>query len=298
MKTVTSVSLGSSLRDHEATFELFGESIQVSRQGMDGDLSRAREAIQRLDGKVDAIGLGGLDLVLVVGGKRYEIQDARILRDAARLTPVVDGSGIKDTWERTVVEKLAEVGVITADQSVLLVSALDRFGMAEAFFQLGCSMVCGDLIFSSHINYPIRSLAELEEMGRKLLPEMTKLPIRQLYPIGDDQTAPSDTRYAAYFTEADIIAGDFHYIRRFMPNRLDGKTVVTNTTTAEDKAVLKERGVRLLVTTTPEVGSRSFGTNVLEAALVAATGVLPTTPNWPDVVRLAGLEYDIQRFDV
>lgn len=286
------------MRDHEATFELFGESIQVSRQGMDGDLSRAREAIQRLDGKVDAIGLGGLDLVLVVGGKRYEIQDARILRDAARLTPVVDGSGIKDTWERTVVEKLAEVGVITADQAVLLVSALDRFGMAEAFFQLGCPMVCGDLIFSSHINYPIRSLAELEEMGRKLLPEMTKLPIRQLYPIGDEQTAPSDTRYAAYFTEADIIAGDFHYIRRFMPDRLDGKTVVTNTTTAEDKAVLKERGVRLLVTTTPEVRSRSFGTNVLEAALVAATGVLPTAPNWPDVVRQAGLEYDIQRFDV
>jgi hypothetical protein len=33
--------------------------------------------------------------------------------------------------------------------------------------------------------------------------------------------------------------------------------------------MLKERGVRYLITTTPELGGRSFGTNVLEGFLVA-----------------------------
>ncbi|MGI5942416.1 MAG: quinate 5-dehydrogenase, partial [Pelotomaculaceae bacterium] len=46
----------------------------------------------------------------------------------------------------------------------------------------------------------------------------------------------------------------------------------TNTTTPEDIAFLKEKGVGTLVTTTPVYGGRSFGTNVMEAALVAVLG--------------------------
>jgi hypothetical protein len=48
--------------------------------------------------------------------------------------------------------------------------------------------------------------------------------------------------------------------------------IVTNTTTPDDVAFLKERGVKYLVTTTPVLDGRSFGTNMFEAALVAAAG--------------------------
>ena len=57
-----------------------------------------------------------------------------------------------------------------------------------------------------------------------------------------------------------------------MPERLDGKIVLTNTTTEENQKELKERGVRLLITTTPVFDGRSFGTNVMEAMLVALNG--------------------------
>lgn len=57
-----------------------------------------------------------------------------------------------------------------------------------------------------------------------------------------------------------------------MPNRLDGKTILTNTVTAKDRVMLREAGVRTLITTTPRVNGRSFGTNVMEAALVASVG--------------------------
>ena len=40
-----------------------------------------------------------------------------------------------------------------------------------------------------------------------------------------------------------------------------------------------DRGVDLLITTTPEIAGRSFGTNVLEAALLALLGKA-----WRDVV--------------
>lgn len=289
-KHVVSVSLGSRHRDQSGELILLGETVHVSRQGTDGDLAAAEARIRELDGTVDAIGLGGIDRYLVVRGRRYEIQDAVRLARAAERTPVVDGSGLKDTLERTIIAQLDRDGLIHSGQSVLMVSAMDRFGMAETFETLGYRLVAGDLIFASHINYPIRSADELEEMARKLLPEVTQMPFSQLYPVGKEQTEASDPRYARYFEEADIIAGDFHYIRRYMPPSLAGKVVVTNTTTAADVDRLREKGVRWLVTTTPVLEGRSYGTNVMEAALTAASGIGAENLRWPQVVEAAQLD--------
>jgi hypothetical protein len=68
---------------------------------------------------------------------------------------------------------------------------------------------------------------------------------------------------------SDLIAG---FMRKYMPARLDGKTVVTNTTTEDNIALLKERGVKTVITTTPRYDGRSFGTNMMEAALTAYAG--------------------------
>ncbi|HAJ05994.1 MAG TPA: hypothetical protein DCL76_05525 [Chloroflexi bacterium] len=54
-----------------------------------------------------------------------------------------------------------------------------------------------------------------------------------------------------------------------MPDDLSQKIVVTNTTTKDDVNKFQNRGIRYLVTTTPILDGRSFGTNMMEAALVA-----------------------------
>ena len=102
-----------------------------------------------------------------------------------------------------------------------------------------------------------------------LLPLFTRLPFSVLYPTGKTQEAVREDWRARYYAWADVVAGDWHYVRRHMPKDMRGKTVITNTTTEEDVAFLRERGVRRLVTTTPRLGGRSFGTNVMEAMLVA-----------------------------
>jgi len=58
----------------------------------------------------------------------------------------------------------------------------------------------------------------------------------------------------------------------YMPPELPGKIIITNTVTRDDVQYLKERGVETLVTTTPEMEGRSFGTNILEALLIALAG--------------------------
>ena len=100
---------------------------------------------------------------------------------------------------------------------------------------------------------------------------MARLPFSWIYPTGEkqDQIVP---KYGAQFRWASVIADDFHYIKQHLPALLKEKTIVTNTTTDDDVALLKERGLSYLATVTPRLDGRSFGTNVMEAALTALAG--------------------------
>jgi hypothetical protein len=216
--------------------------------------------------------MGGIDRYIYVKDNRYTFRDAELIAQAARHCPIVDGSGLKNTLERYVVEKLADdPHVRLRGKKVLLVSAMDRFGMAEALVENGCEVIFGDLMFALGVPIPIRSLQTLERLAKVLAPVVTKLPFRFLYPTGDKQETIK-SKFTSFYQEADVIAGDFHFIRRNLPTDLWGKTILTNTVTELDKVLLKERGVRLLVTTTPHFEGRSFGTNVLEALLVSLSG--------------------------
>jgi len=283
---VVSVSLGSSKRNHAVEVNMLGRRLHIERIGVDGDYDKACAMIARLDGEVAAIGLGGTDLYLVAGTRRYVIEQSRRLAQSAQVTPVVDGSGLKNTLERETIRWLAQQGELDlAGKNVLLVSAVDRFGMAEAFTEAGCQTIFGDLIFSLGLPVPVRSLRTISVLAALFLPILRHLPISVLYPTGSAQEK-SKPKHARFFQWADIIAGDFHYIRRHLPDRMDGKTIVTNTTTPDDVSLLRERGLAMLVTTTPELEGRSFGTNVMEGVLTALSGKRPEEMQPEDYLSL------------
>ncbi|HHY59809.1 MAG TPA: quinate 5-dehydrogenase [Clostridia bacterium] len=275
MKRVVSVSLGSSKRNSKVETEILGEKVIIERIGTDGSKQKAIELIKELDGQVAAFGLGGTDLYVQAGNRRYLIREAADIARAARKTPIVDGSGLKNTLERKVIKYLAEQRIIDfAKKKVLMVCAMDRFGMAESFEAAGADVTYGDLIFVLGLPIPLKSLKALDRIARLLAPIIVQLPFKYLYPVGDKQEEIKP-KHSRYYYEADIIAGDFHYVKKYMPAQLPGKTIITNTVTSDDVAMLKERGVELLITTTPELNGRSFGTNVMEGLLIALSNKDP-----------------------
>jgi hypothetical protein len=237
----------------------------IERHGTDGDIGRAINLIKELDGKVDAFGMGGIDLYLCCCGRRYTMRDAKKILVAAQKTPILDGSGLKNTLERRIISQLAKDTIDFCGKNVLVTAGVDRFGMAEALEKTKCNLLLGDLIFALGIPIPIRSVKSLSRYARVLAPLISQLPFSIIYPTGhnQDKTTP---KHGKFFKWADIIAGDFLFIKHYMPEDLKGKVIITNTTTAEDVEELKERGLKMLVTTTPELSGRSFGTNVMEAA--------------------------------
>ncbi len=278
MKHVVSVSIGSSTRNKRTEQELLGEKVIVERIGTDGSIDKAIEIIRELDGKVDAFGMGGIDLYVACGKKRYTLRDAIPIAKAAQKTPIVDGSRLKGTLERRVVKYLYDNQKVDFEgKTVLLVSGMDRFGMAEALQETGCDLILGDLIFVLGLPIPLRSLNALDKVARAIAPIVCKLPFSMLYPTGDKQEGNNrkKTVHAQYYHEADIIAGDFHYMKRYMPEDMKGKTLITNTVTEADVKYLASIGVGTLVTTTPEMDGRSFGTNVMEGLIVALLNKTP-----------------------
>jgi hypothetical protein len=281
-----SVSIGSSSRNHRYEAELLGEKILIERIGTDGDIDKAIAMMQELDGKVDAFGMGGIDIWLFSGTRRYAFRDAKRILSAVRQTPILDGSGLKNSLEAWVINYLdSEGGVPLKGKRVMMTASVDRNSMAKALNALGCQMLYGDLGFGIGIPVRIQSPKVMEIVAGMLLPVFVQLPFKWLYPTGEKQLV-STPRYGNWFAWADVIAGDFLFIWRYMPERLDGKVIITNTVTPENVAELKRRGVHCLVTTTPNLGGRSFGTNVIEAVLVAVSGKRPEELHGDDYLRL------------
>ncbi len=272
MKRAVSISIGSAKRNKAVTVNLNGEEISIERIGTDGDLKKAAQLFSEMDGTVDAFGLGGGDFGTEFDGKFFRYHNVAWIADGAVKTPVVDGSGLRNTLEYRLagfIEK--EIGDYINPKKVLLTAASDRWGMTKGFMDAGYECVFGELMFGIGLPIPLRKVSQLKLLASALYPIVMRLPFEWIYPTGDKQTV-REPKFEKYYQWASVIGGDNNYIVRHMPNKLEGKVIVTNTTTEEDMQLFKDAGVKYVVTGTPAIEGRSFGTNMMEAAFIAASG--------------------------
>jgi hypothetical protein len=274
MKRAVGISIGSSKRDKIVEVTLLGEKVSIERIGTDGDMEAAALKYRDLDGLVDAFGVGGADLGLMVDDKWYPLYSVRPMVRYVRKTPLVDGVGLKNTLENKAAPFLeAHIPQYLNEHGrrVFVVSGADRWGMSTSFLDGGYECAFGDLMFGLGIPIALHSARQLKTLAALLMPIAGRLPFHWIYPTGEkqEQRVP---KYGRFYEWASVVAGDCHYVKRHMPDDMRGKIVVTNTTTPEDTQLFRKLGVKYLMTTTPVLDGRSFGTNMMEAALVAISG--------------------------
>jgi hypothetical protein len=272
MKRAISISIGSSTRDKAIEIELLGEKIHLERIGTNGDMKKAAQLYEELDGKVDAFGVGGTGLGFLVDNHYYTLHSVKFLVQNVKKTPIADGTCFKSFLGQYVPEMIdKQIGNAITKKHVLIPSAVDRYSLSRAFMISGYDIVYGDMMFALGMPFTIRSDAGLKRLAKILLPIASRLPFEWLYPIGESQELRTP-KWIEQFQWATVVGGDCHYITRYMPEDMEGKVIVTNTTTQKDRDLFRNAGVKYLVTTTPVLNGRSFGTNMMEAGLVAAMG--------------------------
>lgn len=272
MRHAISISIGSSKRDKSVEVTLLGQKVLIERIGTDGDMESAAQLYRDLDGKVDAFGVGGADLGMMVDQRWHKMHSVAPMVRHIKKTPVVDGTGLKTTLERGAAAFLeSKVSDHVEPKRALFTAGSDRWGMSLGFIDAGYNCVFGDLMFALGLPVPLRSMASVKRVAALLMPIVGRMPFSMLYPTGDKQDL-IEPKHEKWYQWATVIAGDCHFVKRYMPEKLDGKVIVTNTTTPEDVDLFRRRGIEYLITTTPIIDGRSFGTNMMEAALVAVSG--------------------------
>jgi hypothetical protein len=302
MKRAVSISIGSSKRDKAVVVKLLGEDVSIERIGTDGDMEAAALKYKELDGKVEAFGVGGADLGLMVDDKWYRLYSVEKMVRFIKQTPVVDGTGLKNTLENKaaafVEAKLGDYVRQHGGKKAFVMTGADRWGLAHGFVQAGYACTFGDLLFSLGIPIALHGEKQLKTLASLLMPIAGRLPFDWVYPTGEKQEERKP-KHPELFAANTIIAGDCHYIKRYMPDDMAGKVVVTNTTTQADVELFKKCGVKYLVTTTPVLEGRSFGTNMMEAALIAISGKgrALTRPEYEDMLARLGFEPSLQELN-
>lgn len=272
MKRAVSISIGSSKRDKTVEVELLGEKVIIERRGTDGDMDKAAQLYKELDGKVDAFGVGGADLGLMVDGHWYPLYSVQPMIRYIQKTPVVDGAGLKNTLEKRIAPFImAHIGDYLEEKKAFIVSGADRWGLSKSFLDDGFDCTFGDIMFGLGLPISVHGEDNLKRLARLLMPIAGRLPFNWVYPTGEKQEVRIP-RWESYYRWATIIAGDCLYIKRHLPDGLEGRIIATNTTTPADVELFRRVGIKYLITSTPVLDGRSFGTNMMEAALIAVAG--------------------------
>ena len=274
MKKILSISIGSSSRDHTTRQFFLGQEFEITRQGTNGDVNKAAQLYREMDGKVDAFGIGGTAFYLKVADRRYYFREPKKFREAIKISKVGDGSRVKGLLEKRAFVALEKYlnekeGKSLKGMPAMQTTVVDRYGMGKAMLEAGLDVTFCDLMFALGLPFSFKTLATARLLAATLLPVICLLPFSWVYPLGSDQDKPPRPRWTRFYQQSYVIAGDFLQVRDYMPDDLTGKIIVTNTTTAKNVEELRARNLHILVTVTPRFEGRSFGTNVMEAVLLA-----------------------------
>ena len=238
-----------------------------------GDPERAAQLIAEYDGSVDAIALEGMPAELQLASARRSHEAGARLASTAKITPTVDGSGIRAGLERwgVILADRAQPGIF-AQKRVLMVPGLNHSGLAGSLERRASALRYADpAVYFALPDFPgIGGKLTLEQAAGPTLDQLKDAPFRRLTP---QPGSPGQSRSSEPFEWADVLAGDIGAIRRYAPSELKHKTVVVEYAHEEDLDDLRQRGVTTVVTMMPSLdGAQTLGqwsAAAIEAVLVA-----------------------------
>ena len=277
MNKIVSISLGSPDYDYEFTEELFGSRYHIRRIGTGGDVRLARKLVREHDGQVDAIGLAGMSVLFQVAGREYRHRETLKVAHAARYTPVVGGRGLKRILDRWAIRDLAarEPGIFRR-RNVFILSGVANWDVYSVMREFTENVSFGDPVLHFGVPKVIHGERAFRRYARGAMPMLTRRPYVTFFPRGKTGEELQHLLLSKPFQKADVIVGDLSLVLHFCPSDLRGKTVVADTIDDERLALLRERGVDIVCTTTPEVfpGYRA-DLNVIQAVFIAHLGKPP-----------------------
>ncbi len=268
MKTVVSVTMGSSKKDFSFETEFLGQRYKVQRMGADKDPKKAWELLRRQQAHADAISLSEVADHVHVGTTTIVNRDTQKLTKVVTRVPVTTGAKLRRLLQvRAVRYVQRELGHYFNNNLVLFMSGMRNYEIAVALSDYTKNLSFADPVFQAGSPVLLGSLTQLE-----------------LYAKGNEFVAGQKTwrmlekslaglknlRVANAVGKAHVIVGNYDEIRAVgtLAN-LHGKTLITSAVDDEQLTFYKQCKVNLVIDISPKLFDRVVGISTLEAMILA-----------------------------
>ncbi|MCK7548188.1 dehydrogenase [Marinobacter koreensis] len=300
MKTVVSVSQGSSDADYELETEFLGQPFRILRIGTDGDLSRAEAVLESVRPQADAIGLSMIHDHYQVGREQLEHPETARLEACVPDIPVTTGAGLRGILQEWAIRHTqTELGHFFDNARVLFLNGQAGYRIARSLSEHTENLQFADPYLDFGVPRLLTSLTQLETYTRLTAPVMFQpmavkainaLHHSPLYRLGEKLVSGS---LHSAVQDSHVIVGAVGDLESFTSKELDGKTVITSRVTDSVLDWMRSRKVAMVVDYSPWLAGRPIGVNVMEAMISAALSRTPEQlgpDDYLDVIQSLGIE--------
>jgi len=277
VKQVISINFGNSKDDYEFETEFLGQQFNIRRIGVNSDMEKAASLVLQWDKKAHAIGIDNIKFPYSIGPKALVSKhDEKIKHLGEKIeTPVTTGNALRDVsfeWAlRFIDHKFTDY---FKNAKVLFLSGMIHYKMAKVMEEYTENLTFADPLFENGISKFIHSVKNLESYADGTSELLEWLPTKRLASSVVPIKIWNRFILRKAMQKASIIVVPYNnfydYLQDTTLEELGGKTIITSTAYDERVEFLKERGVDVIIDTTPKILQKVVGPNVIEALILAA----------------------------
>jgi predicted amino acid dehydrogenase len=293
VKEIISISLGPSDKDYEFETEFLGQDFYIRRFGTDGSLEKAAELFTRWDKDADAMGLDDVKFPYDIGADRRTSHAEKLKKLTARLkTPVVTGEALRKVGQDWTIRHVQfKFGNNYFNNArVLFLSGMANYTMAKVISEYTDNLTFAEPILENGISKFLNSLNDLEMYAKGAHDVLKWIPTKRLSSSAVPIRMWNEYVLRKAMQKANIIVVPYYnfykYVEKCTVEELGGKILITGTAYDDRIQFLKDRGVNVVIDSTPKILERVVGVNVLEALIVAALEKPPEEVSNDDLLEI------------
>ncbi|MDI9246725.1 dehydrogenase [Marinobacter sp. CHS3-4] len=300
MKTIVSVSQGSSESDYQMDTRFLGTPFRIIRIGTDGDIDRAEKVLESVHAQADAIGLSMIHDHYQVGREQIVHPNTARLEACVPDKPVTTGAGLRGILQEWAIRHTqSELGHFFDNARVLFMNGQASYRIARSLSEHTDNLFFADPFTDFGVPRLLTSLNQLETYSSLTAPLMFRpaavktieaIMKTPLYRLGEGLVKGSLHKAVS---EAHVIVSTIDDLAQFSQKELDGKTVITSRVTDSALEWMRASRVAMVVDYSPWLEDRPIGVNVMDAMISASLSRTPEQlgpDDYLDVIQSLGIE--------
>lgn len=275
MKHIIQISLGPSQDDNEFETEFHGQTFHIQRFGTDGSFERASDLILKWNKKADAIALGSVGH-RVIPSKALD----KLLGLGKKLkTPVTTGDTLRAVgheWSLRHIQFVMGNNYFN-NARVFFFSGVTSRSIARVMSEYTQNLMFADPLIESGVPKFIKNMKDLGRYTDHLRGLLNLIPGKNSVADSEPVRTLTDHLMRQSIEKSQILVVPhrqfYRYLDPYALEELNGKTVITSTAYDDRVDYLKEKGVDVIIDTTPKLLKNVAGVSVLEAILMVAMDI-------------------------